>query len=104
MDLTVGAEGKQKFLEVNDLARHDGLWAIDLRDTPFCQKIVQEFDCIENHIRHDEFWACLERNGVSNRPNPLLNYTNMMLNERLVFVCTCQVQPRRSNQQICELF
>ncbi len=104
MDLTVGSKGKRKFLEVDDLARHDGLWAIDLRDTPFCRKIVQEFDRIEDHMRHDDFWDCLERNGVSNRPNPLLDYTNTMLNERLVFIHACQVQPRRSHQQICELF
>ncbi len=86
MDLTVGAEGKRKFLEADDLARHDGLWAVNLRDTPFCRKIVQEFDRIEDHMRHDDFWDCLERNRVSNSPNPLLNYTNMTLNERLVFV------------------
>ncbi len=104
MDLTVGSEVKRKFLEVDDLTRHDDLWAVDLRDTPFCKKIVQEFDRIENHMRHDDFWNCFERNGVSNRPNPLLNYTNTTLNERLVFVCACQVQPRCSHQQICELF
>ncbi len=91
MDLTVGSKGKRKFLEVDDLTRHDGLWAVDLRDTPFCQKIVQEFDCIEDHMGHDDFWDCLERNGVLNRPNPLLNYTNTMLNERLMFVRACQV-------------
>jgi hypothetical protein len=91
MDLTVGSEGKRKFLEVNDLARHDGLWAVDLRDTPFCRKIVQEFDPIEDHMHHDDFWDCLERNGVSNRQKPLLNYTNTTLNERLVFVRACQV-------------
>ncbi len=55
MDLTVGAEGKRKFLEVDDLARDDGLWAVDLRDTPFCRKIVQEFDRIEDQMCHDDF-------------------------------------------------
>ncbi len=91
MDLTVGAKGKRKFLEVDDLARHEILWAVDLREAFFCWKIVQEFDRIEDHMCHDDSWDCLERNGVSNRPNPLLNYTNTTLNERLVFVCACQV-------------
>ncbi len=91
MELTVGAEGKRKILEVDDHARHDGLWAVDLRDTPFCWKIVQEFDRIEDHMCHDDFWDCLEGNGVLNRPNPLLNYTNTTLNERLVFVLACRV-------------
>jgi hypothetical protein len=104
MGLTVGgAKGKRKFLEVNDIARHDGLWAVDLRDTPFCREVVQELDCIEDHKCQNDFWDCLERKGVSNRPNPLLNYMNTMLNERLVFVCARQVEPRRSHQQICEL-
>ncbi len=86
MDLGIRAKGKRKVFEVQNLAGHNGLWSVDLRYTPLHREVIEQLDRIKDHVCQNDFGDGLERQRVSNQSHPLLDHTNGMLNEGLVFV------------------
>jgi hypothetical protein len=46
MDLALKAKGKRKCFEVQNLARHNGFWSVDLRYTPLHREVIEQLDRI----------------------------------------------------------
>ena len=91
MNLAVTTERQFVVPVVDLLSAQYRFWAKRFGDSSLHREEVQQFGNIKHHIRHHLAWYGLERKGMAQRADSLLDHSDPAFDEWLVLIRSSQV-------------